>query len=257
MVEFQCKTGATVNVRPVVRSGITNYVVETGGKKEYVSECDIRRVKDSLTGYGIVLSGDVARTFCEKGRVILTITAETYEDIQKEGRAFIEARIKEEMAKPISSWAWTLGGDTHMVRIFPEGGIYTEFREDVTEVQDILRNWIEADKVLREVSEVHPDQNILPNIYNVGPIYRITNDTLMQIINEYKMSREKAKQEKEKAEEEKYKMALSEAQRTGKPVVLRTWNAPCNDPREDCDIDDVYEYVFPDGSKKVERYHNW
>jgi len=257
MIEFRCTTGATVNVCPVLRNGITNYVIETGGKKEYVSECDIRRVKDSPTGYGIVLEGDVAKVFRPKGKIVITITKEVYDKIIEEGRAFIDTRIKEEMAKPISSWAWTLGGDTHMVRIFPEGDICIEFRPDVAEIQDILRNWIEADKVLREVSEVHPDQNILPNIYNVGPIYRITNDTLMQIINEYKKAREEAREAKEKAEEEKYKKALSEAQRTGKPVVLRYWNAPCNDPREACDVDDVYEYVLPDGSKKVERYHNW
>jgi len=257
MVEFTCKTKATINVRPILRGGNVDYVVEIGGKKEYISPRDIRRMENSPTGYGIVLSGDVARTFCEKGRAILTITAETYENIQKEGRALLEARIKEEMAKPISSWAWTLGGDTHCVRIFPEGDICTEFRPDVTEIQDLLQNWIEADKVLREVSEMHPDQSILPNIYNVGPIYRITNDTLMQIINEYKKAREEVRKAKERAEEEKYKKALSEAQRTGKPAVLRYWNAPCNDPREDCDIDDVYEYVFPDGSRKTQRFHNW
>ena len=50
---------------------------------------------------------------------------------------------------------------------------------------------------------------------------------------------------------------FSEAKRTGKPVVIKQWSEECNDPNEECDIDNVYVYAMPDGSTKKERHHTW
>lgn len=48
-----------------------------------------------------------------------------------------------------------------------------------------------------------------------------------------------------------------EARVTGKPVLIKTYMADCNDPREDCSFDTVDEYAMPDGSKKISRQHCW
>ena len=73
---------------------------------------------------------------------------------------------------------------------------------------------------------------------------------------------EKEAEEKREAEEEKRKLVekaakFDEAKKTGKPVLLRKWTEDCNDPREECSLDVVYEYAMPDGSTKNERQHTW
>lgn len=77
---------------------------------------------------------------------------------------------------------------------------------------------------------------------------------------EYAILKEKAEQ-KEKARKEAAQAArlakFNEAKRTGKPVLLERWQEECDDPYEQCDIDDVYEYAMPDGTTKTIREHNW
>ena len=73
---------------------------------------------------------------------------------------------------------------------------------------------------------------------------------------------EKEAEEKRKTESEKKKQAeiaakFDEAQKTGEPVLLRKWTEDCNDPKEECSVDIVYEYAMPDGTTKVERHHTW
>jgi hypothetical protein len=51
--------------------------------------------------------------------------------------------------------------------------------------------------------------------------------------------------------------AFEEAKRTGKPVIIAEWSDECNDPDEECDIDNITKYAMPDGSTKIERSHTW
>jgi hypothetical protein len=50
---------------------------------------------------------------------------------------------------------------------------------------------------------------------------------------------------------------FEEAKRTGKPVILARWSEDCNDPREECDIDNLTRYAMPDGTTKITRSHTW
>jgi hypothetical protein len=50
---------------------------------------------------------------------------------------------------------------------------------------------------------------------------------------------------------------IEQAKATGKPVRLAYWQEECNDPNEECDLDDVTEWAMPDGSTRIERSHNW
>jgi hypothetical protein len=54
-----------------------------------------------------------------------------------------------------------------------------------------------------------------------------------------------------------YDEALTIAQETGEPVVLRVRQVECNDPDEECDIDNIVTYVHPDGTQSTQRYHTW
>lgn len=66
-----------------------------------------------------------------------------------------------------------------------------------------------------------------------------------------------AKKEQEVKRKAEIEAKIQEAKETGKPVELRRWVESCNDPKEDCDVDHVVEYVMPDGTTKTERYHTW
>lgn len=57
----------------------------------------------------------------------------------------------------------------------------------------------------------------------------------------------------EQAENDKF----SQARQTGKPIVLRSYSDDCDDPREECSLDNVTEYAMPDGSTKTTRSHTW
>lgn len=78
----------------------------------------------------------------------------------------------------------------------------------------------------------------------------------------------KAVEDKEKAindEIEARKQAKTEARNaifakakeTGEKQLLSKWSEPCNDPKEECDIDMLHEYALPDGSTKITRSHTW
>lgn len=80
--------------------------------------------------------------------------------------------------------------------------------------------------------------------------------TYPQALERTRPAREtKAAAEAAQAQERQAK--FDEAREIGKPVVLRSWTAECNDRREQCSMDIVREYAMPDGGTKVERQHTW
>ncbi len=250
------KAGKEVKVTPEIRHGGIRYSVEVAGIQELICNDDVVRMPASPTGYGLHLSYNVAKVFRPAGgRGTLMITQDIYDEIKAAGATLLATRIEEEQAKTITSWTWTLGGDTHQTLSWPDGEIDTSFRPDLTAIQDMFREWMQSDDALRAVSEIHPDQSCLHGIYNTGPIYRVSHDAVVRIYEERKKACEDAKAAKQREIEERYNAALKTAQKTGKPTILRSWTEDCNDPREECSADNVIEYVFPDGTKKVERYH--
>lgn len=74
---------------------------------------------------------------------------------------------------------------------------------------------------------------------------------------EYVRPIQEAKAAKRAAKEAERQAKIQEAKETGKPVLLRKWTEPCNDPHEECDIDIIYEYAQPDGRITQSRMHTW
>lgn len=60
-----------------------------------------------------------------------------------------------------------------------------------------------------------------------------------------------------KMEQDRRDRIFAQAKRTGQPVVLDSYSDECNDPREECDVDQVTIYAMPDGSTKTRRSHSW
>jgi hypothetical protein len=68
---------------------------------------------------------------------------------------------------------------------------------------------------------------------------------------------ERRRKEEEEREREKIESACEEARRTGKPVLIRKYLAPCNDPKKECSLDIVEEYAEPDGNVRIRRLHTY
>ncbi len=64
--------------------------------------------------------------------------------------------------------------------------------------------------------------------------------------------------ERRKAEAEAERQRIFDtARRTGQKQVLDSYSDECNDPREECSLDQVTVYAMPDGSTKTVRSHTW
>ena len=69
-----------------------------------------------------------------------------------------------------------------------------------------------------------------------------------------KIETREAKKAEEKAKEDKI---FKYAKASGIKQVLKRWTEECNDPNEECDIDNVVLYAMPDGTTEIVRNHTW
>lgn len=74
---------------------------------------------------------------------------------------------------------------------------------------------------------------------------------------EKKAEKKRRKREQKEKERAEYEEAHLEAQKTGEPVLLKSYSIPCRDPREECNLDIVHVYVHPNGEKKENITHTW
>jgi hypothetical protein len=58
-------------------------------------------------------------------------------------------------------------------------------------------------------------------------------------------------------EEKRINELFEKAKQTGEKQLLNKWSEPCNDPKEECNVDIVYVWIMPDGSKTKSRHHTW
>jgi hydroxymethylpyrimidine pyrophosphatase-like HAD family hydrolase len=70
--------------------------------------------------------------------------------------------------------------------------------------------------------------------------------------------KETEKENREKQDEENRINNLFElAKQIGERQLINKWSEPCNDPKEECNLDICYLWIMPDGSKKQTRSHTW
>lgn len=58
-------------------------------------------------------------------------------------------------------------------------------------------------------------------------------------------------------EKERIEKLFAEASLTMRDVLIERYTEDCNDPNEECDIDEVLIYATPNGTRKVVRNHTW
>jgi len=93
--------------------------------------------------------------------------------------------------------------------------------------------------------------------YSVSTNYKITGLTLLKMLEDAEKEVNEKKLAKEKIEADKTAEIYLKAKTTGEKQLLHKWSESCNDKKEECDIDNLYQYVMPDGTLKTERYHSW
>lgn len=200
---------------------------------------------------------DIAKELCAfKGikvqDLMFQIPDEQVEAVHAEIARVHAEYIAQQEAITVTTWHWSLGGDSHRCLL------YSNESKDTKEIKEISRLAHDTpcfDDLIRPKSHV-VDRDV-SGLYTIGPWYEISDADLQAVIAEYKAAKEARKTAREQAEKEKYEAALKIAQETGKPAILRQWTEECNDPNEECDWDNMIEYVLPDGSKKITRSHTW
>ena len=135
----------------------------------------------------------------------------------------------------------------------------TEFRPDLKQIEETIEKtrgkgniW----QLLRDKSQPVERKTAL----YTNQWYEISNTDLMEIYGIIQRQEDEiGKQKKAKQEERETKRQeiFAKAKSTGERQVLARWNDECNDPEEECNIDNIVEYAMPDGSTKIERNHTW
>jgi hypothetical protein len=67
----------------------------------------------------------------------------------------------------------------------------------------------------------------------------------------------KNKLKKQKERQEKRNAIFTKAKETGEKQEIRHYVMDCNDPKEECNTDVVYEYAMPDGTITKNRIHTY
>ena len=115
-----------------------------------------------------------------------------------------------------------------------------------------------------EKDEIETLLNIEPEVdqgdYSIEYKYSITFSdykNLVEIAEKRMNMKQEKKEEKTLANKELLEEKFSKAKETGEKVVIGKWSEPCNDNREECNLDMATKYAMPDGSVKVVKMHTW
>lgn len=213
--------------------------------------------RQNTTGIVFHSGSDIAKILKSKQEVLFSLTPEAIEYIKNTGEETLNALKEEAQKQTVQKWFWAIGGDSGA--LYVSADIDTEFRPDVKAIAET----IEKTRARGNIWQILRDKSTLSDrktaLYTDG-WYEISNDDMMQIYDiivakEDEIGKiEKAKQEKREEE----KQAIFEtAKATGERQVLAKHYDECDDPSEECSMDEIVIYAMPDGTTKTERYHTY
>ncbi|MCC0669414.1 MULTISPECIES: hypothetical protein [unclassified Clostridioides] len=101
-------------------------------------------------------------------------------------------------------------------------------------------------------------------IYDFRKFYEITKKELLKMGEEAKRilelkkeSEEKQKQKREKEEAERINSLIEKAKKTGKKQTISSWMEPCNNTKEECNLDVVTKQIDKNGKIEISRQHTF
>lgn len=200
---------------------------------------------------------ELAKMLKSKQDVLFSLTPEAIAYVKDEAEKTIASIVRESQKQNVEKWYWAIGGDSHALYVAAD--IDTEFRPELRDIAET----VEKTRARGNIWQLLRDKSTLSDrktaLYTDG-WFEISNDDMMEIYNiiiakEDEVGKiEKAKQERREEE----KQAIFEtAKTTGEKQILYKMYDECDDPREECSMDEIIAYAMPDGTIKIARNHTY
>ena len=191
-----------------------------------------------------------------KQRVLYSITPDAEQFVRTTTVAETEKFRAAAAAKEIAVWEYAFGGDSGRLYISPVEltSLEASVRQDAVALEKFVDNHHGVRKYLRtHGTKIERDSGL----YTESGWRTISDAELQAVVAEARaeVAEERARMDAEK--QAKHDALLKQAQETGKPVVIRVRQVPCDDPREECDCDNIVTYLHPDGTTSTTRHHTW
>lgn len=213
---------------------------------------DIKTLR-GVDGINFYKSSKIAKAVGAKEDVLFSLTDEALNFIKSESEQGMVATRNQAADKIVKNWVWALGGDTHNLYISTDDldCLEMQFRDDLNNIRTFIKK---NDRRAMEFIRAHSQKTDRDTaLYMVDGWNKISNEDLMKIYNQLKAE----DAEQQKAKHDTKQAIFDKAAKTGDRQILRQWSDECCDPNEDCDFDNIIEYVMPDGSTKTKRFHTW
>ena len=191
-----------------------------------------------------------------KQRVLYSITRDAEQFVRTTAATETEKFRAAAATKEITAWEYAFGGDSWRLYLSPVGltSIEASVRPDVAELEKFADQNRKVDDYLStHGTKIARDSGL----YTRDGWRTISNDELRAIVAEARAEVAEERVRREAKKQAKHDAALKQAQETGKPVVIRVQQVPCDDPREECDCDNIVTYLHPDGTTTTARHHTW
>lgn len=279
--EFKSKSGASIKIgidKPGVNVNSKEYFIKPN--ELYIKDTKIENLtfcrfchkyngtgKDAEKLFALELSFKTAK---EAGKVIgtkldtfciaLNKEIEDYVDSLKPlGEEMLKQALEDE-EKPLRELDKKMTNDT-IIRVSGGNGWYVRFEHNSPRAKELgmkLNQFYEKVKFTDLFKEYMTEYDL--GDYSITYEYEMPLGTLLEKIEEIKKLYEEKieKDNVKKAEHEaKIKAIQDVAKEKGEKQEVHRWSEPCNDKKEECNVDICVEYAMPDGTFKVERYHTW
>ena len=183
--------------------------------------------------------------------IYVAIDESLTEEIWAIEKTAAEERKRLEAGKEVKMWTWGVGGDTFHIYLWTDD-VDLELRPDLQELEKNLNRGGYVLKFMEVAKKVSEPVKVTGGFYSMdGYKYKISHEDLMKIYNELLAP----VLEKKKKEQERLQQLIAEAKRTGKPQLVKMFSDVCDGSVDDCDIDNVYQYVDGDGNYTYKRIH--
>ena len=210
-------------------------------------------------GFYYSLSGKSASKLFDENfkKESVAVLSETAEDVKEKSEQMFKEYHKNQVENDFSEIKEDTKialafGSSNMVLTGNEGNKHKYFNNLNTILETIEKDEIET--LLNTEPEI--DQGD----YSLEYKYAITFSDYKNLVEiaEKRMNTKQAKQEEKALDNKKLlEEKFSQAKQTGEKVAIGKWSEPCNDNREECNLDMVTKYAMPDGSAKVVKTHTW
>jgi hypothetical protein len=215
---------------------------------------DIKQINTGVYTIHFSEYSPISNAFGGNGKqdMYLRIPKEAYSWIMRESNKCIENKKIEANSKIVNKWYLTQNEEYLTISIYPD--IDMLFREDLQFVKTTIEK--HQGLIISELKENSKPTNNSGLSQNLT-WYEIDNEIIMKLCNMLVYMGEKKKEIKEAEYKALEVVAVNKAIAMNEKQIIRAYAVPCSDSSEECSIDIITEYVYPDGKKEMIQNHTW